>query len=337
MIIRHTSGSYPVSFEALAGALDHSEGLVITDHNVFDAWKSVLAPRNPIVLPAGEATKSLESYGQLVREIARRRALRHTPLVAVGGGVIGDLVGFAASSYMRGVPFVQIPTTLLAMVDSSVGGKVGIDLPEGKNLVGAFYAPTAVRIPLNSLSTLPERQFRNGMAEVWKYGFIMETSLCERLSRTQLTASSPEVQEVVNRCLMLKAGIVQEDEQDRSGRRAILNFGHTVGHAIEKATGYQSLLHGEAIAIGMVVEARLGELLKFTREGTADKIQQFLANDGLPTAFAGLGHPDILAAMSLDKKAEGNGLAFSLVSDLGKCKLVTGIDPAVVRGLLESL
>lgn len=336
MIVRHGSGSYAVEFTTMADAMEAQSSLVITDRNVDHAWSSVIrAPK--IVVPPGEETKSLEHYSRLVRDLAARGLKRSGSLVALGGGVVGDLVGFVASTYMRGIPFVQIPTTLLAMVDSSVGGKVGIDLPEGKNLVGAFWPPKVVKIPLDALTTLPARQFRNGMAEVWKYGFILEPGLCDRLARKPLTNESSELEVVISRCVQLKAEIVQEDEHDRTGRRAILNFGHTVGHAIETVTGYSGVLHGEAVAIGMVVESRIGERLGLTKAGTADRIEAFLRADGLPTTFPNLGADNLMAAMRGDKKAETDGLAFSLVTELGRCKLVTGIAEADVSAILRSL
>lgn len=337
MIIKHANGSYPIEFCSLSHALAAHPGLVVTDRNVDAAWSTVLGDRGRIVMPAGEETKSLDSYGKLVRDLAKHGQRRSDSVVAVGGGVIGDLAGFAAATYMRGVQVAQIPTTLLAMVDSAVGGKVGIDLPEGKNLVGAFWPPIAVKIPLETLSTLPERQFRNGRAEIWKYGCVLEPQICEKLARKTLAPDSPDLEDVIRRCLTLKSDLVQEDEHDRTGKRAILNFGHTVGHAIERLTGYTGLLHGEAISIGMVVEAKLGEALGLTKPGTAHEIRAWLESDGLPVSFPGLGSPAILSAMQLDKKAEGQGLAFSLVTELGRCKLVTGLAEDEVAAILRTL
>jgi 3-dehydroquinate synthase len=314
-------------------ALGGSDGLVITDRNVADAWPTVL--RDSIQISPGESAKALEPYGGLLRTLAQRKVQRSDRLVAVGGGVIGDLVGFVAASYMRGIRYTQVPTTLLAMVDSSVGGKVGIDLPEGKNLVGAFWPPSAVLVPLDALRTLSDRHFRNGMAEVWKYAFILEPGLCDKLARAPLTFASTELETIIARCITLKAGIVQDDEHDLKGRRAILNFGHTVGHAIEKETGYASVLHGEAIAIGMVAEAKLGEALGITPRGTSDRISRYLSADGLPVAFPNLAGPRMIEAMRLDKKVEGDGLAFSLLTDMGRCKLVTGVAESDVEAILK--
>ncbi len=336
MTVRHGSGSYVVSFTTMQEALAQPEGKVITDRNVASAWPSLLSGTAVTQIAPGESAKALEQYGKLLRSLAAENLKRSETIVAVGGGVIGDLVGFVAATYMRGLRYVQVPTTLLAMVDSSVGGKVGIDLPEGKNLVGAFWPPTAVKVPLDALKTLPQRQFRNGMAEVWKYGFILEPGLCDRLARHPLRPESADLEEMIARCITLKAGIVQEDEHDLKGRRAILNFGHTVGHAIETETGYSSVLHGEAVAIGMVAEAKLGEALGLTPPGVSKRICDWLHADGLPTSFPNLGGACLIKAMRRDKKAEGEGLAFSLLTDLGRCKLVTGVAEAEVASILSS-
>src|SRR5205807_1069483 len=194
-----------------------------------------------------------------------------TTIIAFGGGVIGDLAGLVAALYMRGVPYVQIPTTLLAQVDSSIGGKVAVDLAAGKNLAGAFYPPKEVLIPLDALRTLDKRQFRNGMAEVWKYAFIADKDLLGTLKAKVPNCSNNvnNLKGIVQRCIEIKKGAVEADEFETSGARAVLNFGHTVGHAIESATGYSGIFHGEAISIGMVAESYLGEELGVTEAGTA--------------------------------------------------------------------
>jgi 3-dehydroquinate synthase len=330
MTIRHTNGTYEVVPTTLRDALSDlpTDCVIVTDANV--ASVATLPSGVPtLVLPAGEATKSLETFGSALGWLAQNGASRRTTVVALGGGVIGDLAGFVAAAYMRGVPCLQIPTTLLAMVDSSVGGKVAVDLSEGKNLAGAFWPPSEVRIPFDALSTLPERQRINGMAEVLKYGFIMDAPLLERPLH--------DLRATVLRCVALKAQVVEEDEHETNGRRAILNFGHTVGHAIERLTGYGPILHGEAIAVGMAVEALLGERLGVTPQGTTDSVRETLAEYGLPTA-----HPVVrevapmLAAMRGDKKAVGGRLAFSLLTGIGDCKLVAGVPELEVRHVLEA-
>jgi 3-dehydroquinate synthase len=253
--------------------------------------------------------------------------------VALGGGVVGDLAGFVAATYMRGVPLVQIPTSLLAQVDSSVGGKVGIDLPEGKNMVGAFYPPERVSICTETLDTLSQREFDNGMAEVWKAGFILDRSLVDRLVAKSLTRD-----EMVQRCIEIKRQVVEADEFETNGERAKLNFGHTVGHAVEKLTGYGPVLHGEAISIGMVIEARLGEAIGLSEPGTHDAVEECLGSQGLPTTSLVLRNIDMLIeTMRRDKKASGGRLAFSLLTHIGGCKLVEDVPESDVRKVLARL
>jgi len=327
VIVRHSRGEYPIHF----GPFVQPTGTWLVDENVLACWPG-LQEHGPIVVPGGESSKSLECYGWLVQELATRGVRRDQQVIAVGGGVIGDLVGFAASSYLRGIRFVQVPTTLLAMVDSSVGGKVGIDLPQGKNLVGAFWPPQEVWIDPAFLTTLEPRHFRNGMAEVWKYAFIEDLTLVELIDWMK-----DDPLAVIRRCVEIKAQIVEEDEFDRTGRRAILNFGHTFGHAIEVVHRYETYLHGEAISMGMVAEARLGESLGVAQSGTADFIEAKLALAGLPVRYDAWKSDALIQAMRLDKKNEGDGLAFSLVTEPGRCKLFTGIAEAEVRAFLESL
>lgn len=328
MTVRHSRGSYAVVQTALRDALQNlpDDVRIVTDENVAQ-----IAPASAIqtfVLPAGEGTKSLEWFGKALDWLAQSGASRKTTVVALGGGVVGDLVGFAAAAYMRGVPCLQIPTTLLAMVDSSVGGKVAIDLPAGKNLAGAFWPPAEVRIPFDALDHLPDRQRTNGMAEVLKYGFIMDPAMLDR----------PLDPSLVMRCVELKAQVVEEDEYETTGRRAILNYGHTIGHAIERLTGYGPILHGEAIAIGMVLEAELGERLGITEKGTTDFVRGTFAKTGLPTECDVTKRVDsMLQTMRGDKKAVGGKLAFSLLTQVGHCKLVKDVPEEDVRRVLENV
>lgn len=329
--VQHHRGSYDVQF-AEPSQLDQllpPKRVVLVDANVATLWAGLVSAE-AIVIPEGEDSKSLVEFGRLCEILAERRVTRETTLVALGGGVVGDLVGYVAASYMRGVPFVQIPTTLLSMVDSSVGGKVGVDLKGGKNLVGAFYPPAAVFICPDFLATLPERQVINGTAEVWKYGFILDPTMLPQLRSNEALSA-----EIIRRCIQLKADVVQKDEFDRLGLRATLNFGHSVGHALETLTGYGPLLHGEAIAIGMVAEARIGEALEITPKGTAELIEADLRHGGLPTWHHDLKNPDLIATMRGDKKVEGHGLAFSLLTELGACKLCTGIAESLVAEVLS--
>ena len=252
--------------------------------------------------------------------------------------MVGDLAGFVAAIYKRGIRHLQIPTTLLSQVDSSVGGKVGVDLPEGKNLAGAFWPPIEVRVAVEALSTLDERQFGNGMGEVWKYGLIMQAGLFEDLRRRPLGQSDERLDGIVKRCIELKASVVSQDEFETTGKRAILNFGHTVGHAIEHVSGYGPVLHGEAIAVGMIAESILGELIGITAPGTADIVREALSSMKFPACDVWLKEEDrLLEAMRRDKKAEGGELAFSLLSQIGACKLVKGVADSDVIQALRSL
>ena len=333
--VRHHAGAYEVRFVPRDDLLRDlpPNSFIITDANVAEA----LRPAGPtLVLPPGETTKNLHAFGECLSWLAKTGASRKATIVALGGGVIGDLAGFVAASYMRGVRLLQIPTTLLAQVDSSVGGKVGIDLPEGKNLAGAFLAPSEVRICPEVLETLPARQFANGMAEVLKYGFILDADLHARLDREPLRPGHPELGDAVARCVRLKADVVEADEFETKGLRAALNYGHTVGHALEVITGYDELLHGEAIAVGMVVEARLGERLGLTPVGTAETVERAMRASGLPVEHPAVGDVEAMVAMMRrDKKATEGRLSFSLLTQIGECKLIEGVDEPTVRAVLQ--
>jgi 3-dehydroquinate synthase len=334
--IRHSGGAYPVQFEPLSGALQAApeDCFIVTDENVVRAWGHAIGNERPkLVLPPGETTKSLIWLERVAAWLAEKGASRKSTIVALGGGVIGDLVGFAAATYMRGVRYIQIPTTLLAQVDSSVGGKVAVDIPQGKNLVGAFYPPVQVSVDTALLDTLSPRQLRNGLAEVWKYAFIMDAPLADKL---RLGSISRE--EIIQTCIHHKARIVAEDEFETKGLRAILNFGHTIGHAIEQVTSYSAFLHGEAISIGMVAECLLGENLGVTPKGTVTTLRQCLSDQGLPISWEGLQDTEpLLEAMRKDKKAARGTLAFSLLTQIGGCKLVENVDQRDVVRALELL
>lgn len=338
MTVAHRLGSYDIEFGDFAAAIRDvpERPAVITDRNVLEAWGKSLPPEWPVLaVSPGESSKSLSVFEESLKWLAQIRADRSTTLIALGGGVVGDLAGFVAASYMRGISYVQIPTTLVAQVDSSVGGKVAVDLAEGKNLVGAFYPPKKVWICAETLSTLPWREFVNGLAEVWKYGFILDAELVRALRHLRLTPKAAMLESVIRRCVQLKAEIVEQDEDDTTGQRAVLNFGHTVGHALEKVLNYEALLHGEAVAVGMVAEARLGERLGVTPQGIAADIESCLHLDGLPIHHPALQGPDLVDAMLLDKKAEAGKLAFSLLTQMGACKLVKDVPRAEVEAALQ--
>jgi len=258
-------------------------------------------------VPSGEPSKSLEQYGGLLRRLAQQKIPRTGTVIALGGGVIGDLAGYVAATYLRGINFVQLPTTLLAMVDSSVGGKTGVNLPEGKNLVGAFHQPKLVVVDLDTLKTLPAREFSAGMAEIIKAGAIRDKALFERVT-TAVKPGDQDLDVIVETCVAIKARIVENDEFETKGERALLNFGHTLGHAIEKATSYNTYLHGEAISLGMRAAAWLSVWEAGLPEADAKLLETVLAANGLPLVLKpGIGRNAILAALGNDKKVAVDG------------------------------
>ena len=269
----------------------------------------------PFVFPHGEASKTLTTYASLVNFLCESRLTRTDPVIALGGGVTGDLAGFAAATYRRGVPFVQAPTTLLAMVDSSVGGKTAVDLHAGKNQAGCFYQPHLVVCDPDTLSTLPEEQYECGCAEVIKYAVIGSEPFFRELEETPVRAQE---EHVISTCVTMKRDVVHEDEFDR-GARALLNLGHTVGHAVEAASGF-SLLHGQGVAIGLAVIARAAAKKGFCTQETAERIVGLLTGYGLPVETACPAETLLQAAMS-DKKLDGATLALIVPEAIGRCRI----------------
>ena len=293
-----------------------------------------------IVVPAGETAKSLKTVQACYDQLASHRLERKSFIIALGGGVVGDLAGFVAATYLRGVAFVQVPTTLLAQVDSSVGGKVGVNLKAGKNLVGAFYQPRLVLCDLDTLRTLPERELHAGLAEVIKYGIIYDAALFARLERglpKLLCCDAATLAAVVARCCEIKAAVVGKDETE-SGLRAILNFGHTIGHAIENISGYGKFLHGEAIAIGQIAAARLSHEITGLLERDVERIKKLFKRAGLPTQINlnATQRDKLLAAMRLDKKVSGGEIKFVLAKRIGKVVWGQKIPPQLITETLNS-
>ena len=287
-----------------------------------------------ITVPAGESSKCVAEAERLWNELLRLKADRKTAIVAVGGGVVGDLAGFVAATYARGLAFVQVPTTLLAQVDSSVGGKVGINLPQAKNIVGAFWQPAGVIIDLDVLATLPDREYRSGLAEVVKYGVILDPAFFAYLEAhaDDLNRRQPDVLEhIVARSCQLKAEVVQQDEREETGLRAILNYGHTFCHAIETVTGYGRFLHGEAVAIGMICASRLAERLGRIDGRVTERQRGLLERLHLPTKIGGIDREHLLQAMQHDKKTQDGRLRFVLPTKLGHVELVSDVDLGEVR------
>ena len=286
-----------------------------------------------ISLPAGEQTKSLHNLGVLYDSFMEMGLTRTDAVVALGGGVVGDLAGFAAATILRGVDFVQVPTTLLAQVDSSVGGKVAIDLPAGKNLAGAFWQPRLVVMDPEVLDTLEDKTFSDGMAEVIKYGCIRDAAFFRALEKTPSRRAVMEnIESVLYTCCDLKRAVVEKDERD-TGERMVLNFGHTLGHAYEKAGHYETWTHGQAVAAGMCLAARLGAALGVTPAGVPERVEALVSAFGLPTRIP-CTQADYAAAVGLDKKGTGEQITLVLLEDLGRAVLHR-MSKRELLGLLE--
>jgi 3-dehydroquinate synthase len=305
-----------------------------------DALASAGLRTEVALVPAGEGSKSLEQASRLYDTLAESQVDRGTLVVALGGGVVGDLAGFVAATYLRGLPFLIVPTSLLAMVDSSVGGKVGVNHPRGKNLIGAFAQPVGVWIDLAALDTLPEREYRSGLAEVVKYGVILDAPFFEMLERSAsaLLQREPGVLlEVVACCCQLKADVVAKDERETSGARAALNYGHTFAHAFEAVAGYGTWLHGEAVAAGMVCASALAERLGLIAADITRRQRDLLACLHLPVRPDASWPVDaLLAAMHSDKKTLHGKLRFVLPTRLGEVRLVNDVPKAAVQAVLEA-
>jgi 3-dehydroquinate synthase len=289
-----------------------------------------------LTLPDGERFKTLATFGAILDRLVDASFHRDACLVALGGGVIGDLTGYAAASYQRGIDFVQIPTTLLAQVDSSVGGKTAVNHPRAKNMIGAFHQPIAVLTDTDTLKTLPPREFSAGLAEVIKYGVIVDAEFFAWLERNMdalRALDAKALAHAIRRSCEIKAEIVAEDERER-GRRALLNLGHTFGHALEAIGNYERWLHGEAVAIGTVLAAHTSIALGRLDAATGERIEQLLARAGLPTQAGGIDPGELLDAMRGDKKADRGGLNLILIEALGHAVLARAPAEATLRAVL---
>jgi 3-dehydroquinate synthase len=350
------SGAYEIHcrWGALAdlGSLMRDAGLrgsafVISDSNVGPQFgeRALLALHASGVeavltrIPAGESSKSLDTVRDMYDWLIDHRAERGSAVVALGGGVVGDLAGFVAATYLRGVPFVQCPTSLLSMVDASIGGKVGVDHPRGKNLIGAFYPPRLVVQDTSLLASLPSRSLREGFAEVIKHGFIMDEPMLDLLERDakRLLSVEPELMtEVVARNAALKAKVVSEDERE-GGLRMTLNYGHTIGHAIEAVTGYGPILHGEAISIGMMAAAAIGNHMSITLPEILERQRALFELYRLPITAPGVDVNAVFAATKLDKKVVGKKLRWVLLEAAGHPVVRDDVPDEIVRGVLAEL
>lgn len=315
---------------------DLSQAVVIADSNVIDPHAHACVEsleeggikHTLINIAPGEKSKSIEEASRLWNEMLACGTDRKSVVIAIGGGVIGDLAGFMAATYARGLPFFQVPTTLLADVDSSVGGKVGINLPGAKNMVGAFWQPLGVLIDTATLTTLPDREYRSGLAEVVKYGVILDAEFLIYLEDHIEAINERDdtvLRTVIARCCRLKADVVEQDERETTGIRAALNYGHTYAHAFETLCGYGELLHGEAVSIGMLCASRLAERLgRITEEDTARQ-SRLLEALHLPTTPPQLDESEVLAVMKRDKKVTSGRLRFILPTKMGHVELVDGV------------
>ncbi|MGW8257538.1 MAG: 3-dehydroquinate synthase, partial [Thermoguttaceae bacterium] len=291
-----------------------------------------------ISVAPGETSKSVDMAAGLWQGLLELAADRKSIVVAVGGGVVGDLAGFVAATFARGLRFFQVPTSIVAQVDSSVGGKVGINLPEAKNMVGSFFQPAGVLIDIATLDTLPQREYCSGMAEVVKYGVILDADFFAFLETNAEAINNRDhqiLETLIARCCRLKADVVEQDEREESGLRAILNYGHTFGHAYETLSGYGTLLHGEGVSLGMCRAARLARLLGRVDENFVRRQEELLQSLGLPVKAPRLDHDQILSAMMHDKKVQHGKLRFVLPSSLGAVELVEDIASKHVRAALE--
>ena len=315
--------------------------LVITDENLDKLYRETLEPTlDPVswlVVPASEESKSMEHYQWLLKQLVELGVKRDCVLLGIGGGVVGDLTGFVAATYMRGMHLVHMPTSLLAMVDSSIGGKTGINLTEGKNLVGSIYQPHAVIADLNFLKTLPEREYISGLAEVIKYGLLHDEKLIDELEAQQDKIKSRDLEilnKIITRCVEIKAEIVEADEQDH-GKRMLLNLGHTFGHAIETLQAYKGFKHGEAVAIGMCMAAELSEIIGHLDSDDTRRIKKMIKGFGLPVSWSEFEVDDFIQAMLGDKKNTADTQRFILLKRLGEAYIDETITTEQLKDLLE--
>lgn len=356
LVVDLAGRSYPIHFldggAADLGVLRARAGLaapeppggpvVVADENFHRAHPGLLSDwgERLCLIPSGEASKSLAAYERVLDFLAARRVRRDGCVIVAGGGVVGDLGGFAAATWLRGIDFVQVPTTLLAMVDSSVGGKTGINLRAGKNLVGAFHQPRSVIIAPAWLHSLPGREFAAGMGEVIKYGLLGDAALFDRLEAAPLRAGSADLADVIRTCCALKAGIVAADERETAaeGGRALLNLGHTFAHAIEAVAGYGAYLHGEAVAIGLHAAALLSERLGCLAASDVTRVVAVLEAHALPARLLQpLPVPDLMAAMAQDKKNRADGIRFVVLRRLGEAATQSRIPPPLAGEVWRSV
>jgi 3-dehydroquinate synthase len=339
----HIGSGLIASAELYAPHLAGARVAIVTNTVVaplyLKAVKQATAAVAEIIVPDGEQTKSWQTLNQIFDALLSARCGRDTLIIALGGGVVGDLAGFAAAVYQRGVPFIQVPTTLLAQVDSSVGGKTAINHPAGKNMIGAFHQPRAVISDVATLDSLPERELRSGLAEVIKHGLALDAAFVEWLESNiekVLKKDRAALVHAVRRSCELKARIVAEDERE-SGARALLNFGHTFGHAIEVGLGFGTWLHGEAVAAGMIMAADLSARLGMLDARSVDRLRRLIERAGLPVAGPRLGTERYIELMAVDKKAQAGRVRFILLESVGSAVIRGDCAPETVRATVAAV
>jgi 3-dehydroquinate synthase len=355
ILVKLKEDSYPIfltreGLEDVGSVLRRMDNLervtVITDSQVGSQYLDVVEKGlrvagyqvDHLVIPAGEESKSLEQVSKIYDRLLELGLGRRAGLVALGGGVVGDVTGFVASTYLRGIDYIQIPTTVIAQVDSAIGGKTGVNLPQGKNLIGSFWHPRMVFCDVGVLKTLEEKEFVAGLAEVIKYGIIMDEKLFSFLEENLTRVLQREVEDLlylVRRSARDKALVVEEDEREETGKRTLLNFWHTIGHALEASSRYRGYRHGEAVAIGMAFAARLSEKLGFCKGPTVERIVSLIRRAGLPTQVPPLNEEDLSPILWADKKVTAGQINFVVVEEIGKARLEK-INPSLIGKVLEN-
>lgn len=355
--VHHSGGSYPVVAgwgvidrlgERLAELGIKSPAYIITDENVMNPYgraaqrslqRSGIAA-HCFIIPPGEPSKNFQLAQHIYEWLVGLKAERGQAIIAVGGGVVGDLAGFVASTFLRGVPFIQVPTSMAAMVDASIGGKVAVNLPQAKNLVGAFYQPQAVLADVKALSTLGKRELSEGWAEAIKHGLILDADLLDIFEEhaEALMAVEPEIStEVIQRSMAIKAGVVSQDERETLGIRILLNYGHTIGHALESSTEYGRFMHGEGVAIGMMGAARMAQKMGMIPQELVDRQRTILQRFNLPVKASGVSVEQIRHAMSLDKKVQSGTNRWVMLEDVGQAVVRQDVPWELVEETLAEL
>jgi len=356
-LVETATQSYPVFIgyglldklgEKMKKAALSGTATIISDENVFSLYGSkvegILKDTgfvvNSFVVPPGEKAKNMDYAIKIYDFLVEHRAERDDIIIALGGGMVGDLAGFVAATFLRGTFWIQVPTSLVAMVDASIGGKVGVNHPEGKNLIGAFYQPNLVLADCQTLITLPRRELTSGWAEVIKHGLILDEEFVQFLESNvdKLTKLEPDLlHRAIARSAAIKAQVVSQDEKEREGKRTVLNYGHTIAHGLEAATQYKRFLHGEAVAVGMMGAAKLSQRLGLLPSAAVERQQALLQKFGLPTGFSGLGLTEITRAMELDKKVKGKAIRWVMLQDIGKVVIRSDVPQQEVLAVLQEL